>query len=117
VRNRNKDVKYRMASDEVTRCVDPTHSMKAVFSSAPVGSCVSDKPEIVGNKYPFGKRCDLGAVSTVITVHGDDSFTELNELKGGQNPKSDMVIAKRIGDCGDEKAEGPGPAAVSAIQH
>ena len=103
VRNRNKNVKYRMASNELTRCVDPTHSMKATFSSAPVGSCVSDKPEKIGNKYTFGKRCDyLGAVSTVITVHDDDSYTELNELSGGESPKTDLVTAKRIGDCGDE---------------
>ena len=118
VRSANRNVKYRLAQSEVTRCVDPTHSMKATFSSAPVGSCVSDKPEKVGNKYTFGKRCDyLGAVSTVITVHNDDSYTELNELNGGENPKTDLVTAKRIGDCGDEKAEAPASASVSALQH
>ena len=104
VRNTNKNVKYRLANNEVTRCVDPTHSMKATFSAAPVGSCVSDKPEKVGNKYTFGKRCDyLGAVSTVITVHDDNSYTELNELDGGESPKTDLVTAKRIGDCSDKK--------------
>jgi hypothetical protein len=83
-----------------------------------VGSCISDKPEKAGNKYTFGKRCDyLGAVSTVITVHDDDSYTELNELSAGDNPKTDLVIAKRIGDCGDEKAEVPAKASVSALQH
>jgi hypothetical protein len=117
VRNANKNVKYRLAQNEVTRCVDPTHSMKATFSSAPVGSCVSDKPEKVGNKYTFGKRCDyLGAVSTVITVHDDDSYTELNELSAGDSPKTDLVIAKRIGDCGDGKAEVTAKASVSALQ-
>ena len=118
VRNANKNVKYRLAQNEVTRCVDPTHSMKATFSSAPVGSCVSDKPEKIGNKYTFGKRCDyLGAVSTVITVHDDDSYTELNELSAGDSPKSDLVIAKRIGDCGDEKAEVTAKASVPTLQH
>jgi hypothetical protein len=118
VRNGNKNVKYRLANNEVTRCVDPTHSMKATFSSAPVGSCVSDKPEKVGNKYTFAKRCDyLGAVSTVITVHDDDSYTELNELNGGESPKTDMVTAKRIGDCGDEKADLSARASVPALQH
>jgi hypothetical protein len=118
VRSSNKNVKYRLANNEVTRCVDPTHSMKATFSSAPVGSCVSDKPEKIGNKYTFGKRCDyLGAVSTVITVHDDDSYTELNELNGGESPKTDLITAKRIGDCGDEKAEVPARASVSALQH
>ena len=118
VRNGNKNVKYRLANNEVTRCVDPTHSMKSTFSSAPVGSCVSDKPEKVGNKYTFAKRCDyLGAVSTVITVHDDDSYTELNELNGGESPKTDMVTAKRIGDCGDEKADLSTRASVPALQH
>jgi hypothetical protein len=118
VRNGNTNVKYRLANNEVTRCVDPTDSMKATFSSAPVGSCVSDRPEKVGNKYTFGKRCDyLGAVSTVITVYDDDSYTELNELSGGESPKTDLVTAKRIGDCGDEKADGSARAAVSAVQH
>src|SRR5215207_2480091 len=93
VRSANKNVKYRLAQNEVTRCVDPTHAMKATFSTAPVGSCISDKPEKVGNKYTFGKRCDyLGAVSTVITVHDDDSYTELNELSAGDSPKTDLVI-------------------------
>jgi hypothetical protein len=116
VRNANKNVKYRLAQNEVTRCVDPTHSMKATFSSAAVGSCVSDKPEKVGNKYTFGKRCDyLGAVSTVITVHDNDSYTELNELSAGDSPKTDLVIAKRIGDCGDDKAVVT--AKASDLQH
>ena len=118
VRNANKNIKYRVVDKEVTRCVDPSQAMKATFSSAPVGTCVSDKPEKVGNKYTFGHRCDyLGAVSTVITVHSDESYTEVNEVSTGDNPKTDLVTAKRIGDCGDEKAEGPAKSAVSALQH
>jgi hypothetical protein len=92
--------------------------MKTTFSSAPVGSCVSDKPEKVGNKYTFGHRCDyMGAVSTVITVHSEESYTELNEVSTGDNPKTDLVTAKRIGDCGDEKAEAPAKSAVSSLQY
>ena len=119
VRNSNKNVKYRVVDREMTRCVDPTQAMKATFSSAPVGSCVSDKPQKVGNKYTFGHRCDyLGAVSTVITVHSDESYTEVNEVSTGDNPKTDFVTAKRIGDCNDEKAEESAKSAVSAaLQH
>jgi hypothetical protein len=118
VRNSNKNVKYRVVDREMTRCVDPTHAMKATFSTASVGSCVSDKPEKVGNKYTFGHRCDyMGAVSTVITVHSDESYTEVNEVSTGENPKTDLVTAKRIGDCGDEKAEGSAGSAVSSLQH
>ena len=118
VRNANKNVKYRLVDKEVTRCVDPTHAMKATFSSAPVGSCISDKPEKVGNKYTFGHRCDyMGAVSTVITVHSEESYTEVNEVSTGDNPKTDLVTAKRIGDCGDEKAESSAKSAVSSLQY
>ena len=118
VRNANKNIKYRVVDKEMTRCVDPTQAMKATFSSAPVGSCVSDKPQKVGNKYTFGHRCDyLGAVSTVITVHNDESYTEVNEVSAGESPKTDFVIAKRIGDCNDEKAEDKLGSAVSALQH
>jgi hypothetical protein len=118
VRNSNKNVKYRVVDKEMTRCVDPTHAMKATFSTASVGSCVSDKPEKVGNKYTFGHRCDyMGAVSTVITVHSDESYTEVNEVSTGDSPKTDLVTAKRIGDCGDEKADGSAKSAVSSLQH
>lgn len=116
VKNANKNVKYRVVDREMTRCVDPTHAMKTTFSSAPVGSCVSDKPEKVGNKYTFGHRCDyMGAVSTVITVHSDESYTEVNEVSTGDNPKTDLVTATRIGDCGDEKADVLPKSAVSAL--
>jgi hypothetical protein len=118
VRNSNKNVKYRVVDREMTRCVDPTHAMKATFSTASVGSCVSDKPEKVGNKYTFGHRCDyMGAVSTVITVHSDESYTEVNEVSTGDNPKTDLVSAKRIGDCNDDKAEDSAKSAVSSLQH
>jgi len=118
VRNANKNIKYRVVDREMTRCVDPTHAMKTTFSSAPIGSCGPDKPENVGNKYTFGHRCDyMGAVSTVITVHSEESYTEVNEVSTGDNPKTDLVTATRIGDCGDEKAEGSAKSAVSSLQH
>lgn len=117
VRNANKNIKFRVVDKEMTRCVDPTTAMKATFSSAPVGSCISDKPEKVGNKYVFGRRCDyMGAVSTVITVHSDESYTEVNEVHTGESPKTDLVTAKRIGDCGDDSAENSAKASVSSLQ-
>lgn len=102
VKSANKNFKYRVVNAETTRCVDPTFAMKATFSSDPVGSCVSDKPEKVGNRYTFGHRCDyMGAVSTVITVRSDEAYTELNEVSSGEHPRTDMVVATRIGDCDD----------------
>ena len=115
VRNANKNVKYRMHEREATRCVDPTLAMKATFSQAPIGTCVSDKPERVGNKYIFAHRCDyMGAVSTVITVNSDEAYTEVNEISLGEHPRTDRVVAQRLGDCQDDKAQGA--ASASAIQ-
>jgi len=55
--------------------------------TAPVGSCVSDKPEKVGNKYTFGNRCDyMGTVSTVITGTVKNLTPEINEVSGGEKP-------------------------------
>jgi hypothetical protein len=115
VRNANKNVKYRLHEREATRCVDPTLAMKATFSQAPIGTCVSDKPEKVGNKYIFAHRCDyMGAVSTIITVNDEETYTEVNEISLGEHPRIDRVVAHRIGDCQNEKAQSS-PSA-SAIQ-
>jgi hypothetical protein len=116
VRNADKNVKYRLQEREATRCVDPTLAMKATFSQAPIGTCVSDKPEKVGNKYIFAHRCDyMGAVSTVITVNNDEAYTEINEINAGEHPRTDKVVAHRIGDCQDDKAQTS--ASASTIQH
>ncbi|MBR0875294.1 hypothetical protein JQ633_33380 [Bradyrhizobium tropiciagri] len=118
VRNANKNVKYRVVNAEMTRCVDPTHAMKATFSSVPVGTCVSDKPEKNGNQYTFGRRCDyMGAVSTVITVRSDEAYTELNEVSTGENPRTDMVVATRIGDCEDNAAGSVEKATTARLIH
>jgi hypothetical protein len=93
----------RMLEREMTRCVDPTEAMKATFSSPSVGNCVSAKPERSGNKYTFSNRCDyMGPVSTVITVHSDESYTEVNELTVGDRPRTELIVARRIGDCQDD---------------
>ena len=41
-----QDVRQKLLEREMTRCVDPTHAMKATFSSAPIGNCHSSKPEL-----------------------------------------------------------------------
>ncbi|HLX13777.1 MAG TPA: hypothetical protein VKS24_01055 [Bradyrhizobium sp.] len=115
VRNASKNIKYRLHAREMTRCVDPTLAMKATFGPAPIGTCVSDKPEKVGNQYIFAHRCDvMGAVSTVITVNGEEAYTEVNEVSTGEHPRVDSVIAHRIGECQDD-AQNPGRASVSSI--
>jgi hypothetical protein len=101
----------------MTRCVDPTVAMKATFSSAPVGNCVSAKPEKADNKYTFSNRCDfMGPVSTVITVNSEESYTEVNELTVGKLPRSELVVAHRIGDCQDD-VQNFGKATASALAH
>ncbi|ERF79988.1 MAG: hypothetical protein C207_06787 [Bradyrhizobium sp. DFCI-1] len=118
VKSANRNFRYRVVNAETTRCVDPTFAMKATFSPEPVGSCVSDKPEKIGNQYTFGHRCDyMGAVSTVITVRSDEAYTELNEVSIGEHPRTDMVVATRIGDCDDGGAANSDKSATGRLQH
>lgn len=103
----------RLIERELTRCVDPTHAMMATFASPSVGNCVSAKPERANNKYTFSNRCDfMGPVSTVITVHSEEAYTELNEATAGL-PKTELVVARRIGDCQD----GPQSPKGSSLFH
>jgi hypothetical protein len=98
--------RVRLLERVMTRCVDPTESMKATFSSPSVGNCHSAKPERVADKYIFSKRCDyLGPVTTVITIESDEAYTEVNELTVGRMSKTDLVVAQRVGDCHDDSAK------------
>ncbi len=106
--------KYRLLEREMTRCVDPTIAMKATFSSPSVGNCVSAKPEKSDNTYTFSNRCDyMGPVSTVITVQNDESYTEVNELTVGKLPRTELVVARRVGDCQDDTQNSVGPPVLS----
>ncbi len=88
--------------------------MKATFSSPSVGNCVSAKPEKTDNKYTFSNRCDyMGPVSTVITVHSDESYTEVNELNVGKLPRTELVVARRIGDCQDDTQKSGGSSVLA----
>lgn len=107
--------KQRLLARETTRCVDPTHAMKATFSSPSVGSCISSKAEKSNNKYTFANRCDyMGPVSTVITVQNDESYTELNEMTAGEAPRTELVVARRVGDCEDQSQN---PARSAGLSH
>ena len=113
----HRKTKYRLLEREMTRCVDPTVAMKATFSSPPVGNCVSSKPQKSDNKYTFSNRCDfMGPVSTIITVNSDESYTEVNELTVGKLPRTELVVAHRIGDC-QEDVQNFGKASASALVH
>ena len=101
-----------LVQEEVTRCVDPTLAMKAIFASPSIGSCNSSRPEMLNNRYVFSKRCDfMGPVRTEITVQSDESYTELNVLTVGNFPRKDLVVARRIGDC--DTAAGYRPSSTS----
>jgi hypothetical protein len=58
----------------------------------------------------------MGPVSTVITVQSDEAYTEVNELTVSQLPRTDVVIAKRIGDCREDTASLSQPADLT-IEH
>jgi hypothetical protein len=104
----HSNVRHKLFKREMTRCVDPTQAMKATFSSASVGSCHSSRPEKISNKYIFSNRCDyMGPVSTVITVLSGDAYTEVNEIRVGQLPRTDLVVARRISDCDSTSLDQP----------
>jgi hypothetical protein len=89
-----------LVQEKVTRCVDPTLAMKAIFASPSIGNCNSSRPELINNRYIFAKRCDfMGPVRTEITVESLEAYTELNVLTVGSFPRKDIVVARRIGDC------------------
>src|SRR5215213_4372508 len=111
----HRKTKHRLQEREMTRCVDPTVAMKATFSSPSVGSCVTATPEKFDNKYTFANRCDfMGPVSTVITVHSDEAYTELNEVTVGKLPRQELVVAKRLGDCTEDPQR---PNAQATLSH
>ena len=85
----------------VVRCVDPTEAMVETFRVVSIGDCRSSYPEKRNNTFVFAKRCDyLGPVKTVISVESQTAFRETNELLVGASPRKDVVVARRIGDCG-----------------
>jgi hypothetical protein len=87
-------------SREITRCVDPTNAMKGIFTSPDVGNCRSARAVRVANSYNFENRCDyMGPVRTLITVHSEEAYTELNIPKANNYLPVDKVVAHRIGDC------------------
>jgi hypothetical protein len=95
----SKPANVLQAQDSV-RCVDPTIAMKAIFSSPHIGNCRSSAAVKLDNRYTFANRCDyLGPVRTDITVHGDDAYSEVNEVRVGSLRPVDKVTAHRIGDC------------------
>jgi hypothetical protein len=101
-----------LVQETMTRCVDPSLAMKAIFASPSIGGCSSSRPELISNRYIFSKRCDfMGPVRTEITVESDEAYTELNVLTVGNFPRKDMVVAKRIGDC--DTAAGYAPSTTS----
>ena len=110
----HRKIKHRLLEQDTTRCVDPTEAMKVTFSLLPVGNCVSAKPQRANNTYTFSNRCDyMGPVSTIITVHNDEAYTELNQLTAGSFPKTDLVTAHRIGDCPDDAKNSGSPPVLA----
>jgi hypothetical protein len=95
-----------LVKQEMTRCVDPTLAMVETFASPDVGNCHSAKPQTVDNRYIFSNRCDfMGPVRTEITVKSDVAYTEINMLTVGNFPRKEVVVAHRVGDCGNAEVQ------------
>jgi hypothetical protein len=98
-----------VSNQVVTRCVDPTNAMRETFKPAVIGNCRSAKPEKTDNRYVFALRCDfMGPARTTIEVESATAYVEINEFVAGKPPKTETIVARRIGDCGDAA-----PAAVA----
>lgn len=91
-----------VSSHQVTRCVDPTNAMRETFRPVVIGNCRSAKPEKTNNRYVFSLRCDfMGPARTTIEVESEAAYVEINEFIGSKPSKTETIIARRIGDCGD----------------
>jgi hypothetical protein len=100
-KNGMPNAKHVRVDPPVTRCVDPTEAMKETFRPVSIGSCHSTLPEKIRNGYHFAQRCDyLGPVKTIISIESETAYRETNELTVGPSPKKEIVVARRIGDCG-----------------
>jgi len=101
----------------VVRCVNPTEAMIETFRQVSIGACQSTRPERQNNTFIFAKRCDyLGPVKTVITVESETAYRETNELLTSASPKRDIVVARRLGDCGTTPDLGSASLGAAAVQ-
>ena len=101
----------------VVRCVNPTEAMMETFRQVSIGACQSTRPERQKNTFTFAKRCDyLGPVKTVISVESDIAYRETNELLTSASPKRDIVVARRLGDCGITPDLGSASIGAKAIE-
>jgi hypothetical protein len=97
-----------LVQEEMTRCVNPSLAMKAIFTSPNIGNCSSTKAQQIANRFVFAQRCDfMGPVRTEITVESDESYSELNVLTVGAFPRRDLVVARRVGECDTEAGYQP----------
>src|SRR5258705_9191580 len=80
--------------------------MRETFKPAGIGGCRSAVPEKIGNRYVFSLRGDfMGPAKTTIEVQGETAYVEINEFIASKPPKTETIIARRIGDCGESKPD------------
>jgi hypothetical protein len=84
------DRKQLLLKEEIKRCVDPSISMQETFRPVSVGNCHPTRPEHAAARYVFALRCDyMGPVRTTIEVQGEGAYTETNEVRVGQYPRTE----------------------------
>ena len=47
----------------------------------------------------------MGPARTTVEVHSDSAYVEVNEFIASKPVKTETIIARRIGDCGESRPE------------
>jgi hypothetical protein len=85
---------------QMTRCVDPTKALKEEFTPLKVGACDIRDLQKADDSYSFQRICrGLTPIKTAIDVKGDSAYTEINEGNIGKISSTEIVVARRVGDC------------------
>jgi hypothetical protein len=85
---------------EMTRCVNPTLALKAVFTPLNSGACNTKEIRKTDDGYVFQRICGgTTPIKTEFNVKSDSEYTEINQGDIGKISTKDIVVARRIGDC------------------
>ena len=85
---------------QMTRCVDPTVTLKAEFTPRKVDACGIKDLQKTDDGYTFQRICrGLSPIKTKINIKGDSAYTVINQGNIGKLSSTEIVVARRVGDC------------------